>query len=137
MLEFGASPVLQRIDLLGLAAFVMLAGPGRWSADYELGRAEDLDPVAAAQALWALRVAAGVALIAVAFVEKLANPDLAPRAPGQAGRRPARRPAPGVDARDARRHAGGRGHPPLQPSPTRAAIRVRGQAAKPRDYVMA
>ena len=77
MLEFGVSPVLQRIDLLGLAFFVILAGPGRWSADYEQGRAADLDPVAAARALWALRVAAGTALIAVAFVEKLANPDLA------------------------------------------------------------
>ena len=77
MLEFGVSPVLQRIDVLGLALFVILAGPGRWSADYELGHAADLDPVAAARALWALRMAAGVALIVVAFVEKLANPDLA------------------------------------------------------------
>jgi len=77
MLEFGVSPVLQRIDVLGLALFVTLAGPGRWSADYELGHAADLDPVAAARALWALRMAAGVALIVVAFVEKLANPDLA------------------------------------------------------------
>ena len=77
MLEFGVSPVLQRIDVLGLALFVVLAGPGRWSADYELGHAADLDPVAAARALWALRMAAGVALIVVAFVEKLANPDLA------------------------------------------------------------
>ncbi len=77
MLEFGVSPVLQRIDLLGLAVFVMLAGPGRWSADHELGRAAAFDPVASARALWALRVSAGVALIVVAFVEKLANPDLA------------------------------------------------------------
>ena len=39
MLEFGVSPVLQRIDVLGLAVFVLLAGPGRWSADFERRRA--------------------------------------------------------------------------------------------------
>ncbi len=38
MLEFGVVPVLARLDLLGLAAFVIVAGPGRWSADDELGR---------------------------------------------------------------------------------------------------
>ena len=31
--------VIQRADMLGLAVFVLLAGPGRWSADFELGRA--------------------------------------------------------------------------------------------------
>ena len=37
MLEFGVSPVLQRLDLLGLAGFVLFAGAGRWSADAERG----------------------------------------------------------------------------------------------------
>src|SRR5688572_31738166 len=41
MLEFGVSPVIQRVDMLGLAVFVLLAGPGRWSADHELGRARE------------------------------------------------------------------------------------------------
>jgi len=77
MLEFGVSPVLQRIDLLGLAVFVLLTGPGRWSADHELGRAPEPGTRDTARAIWALRVGAGVALIVVAFVEKLANPDLA------------------------------------------------------------
>ena len=77
MLEFGVLDVLQRIDLLGLAIFVLVAGPGRWSADHELGRARDLDAVGAAHGVFALRVAAGLALIVVAFVEKLAQPDLA------------------------------------------------------------
>ncbi|HEX8207081.1 MAG TPA: hypothetical protein VF587_13555 [Solirubrobacteraceae bacterium] len=77
MLEFGVSPVLQRIDLLGLAAFVLLAGPGRWSADHERGRVRDATVADLARAVWALRVGAGVALIVVAFAEKLANPDLA------------------------------------------------------------
>ena len=77
MLEFGVSPVVQRLDVLGPALFLLVAGPGRWSADFELGRAADPSPAAVARAVWALRVCAGVALIVVAFVEKLAQPDLA------------------------------------------------------------
>ena len=79
MLEFGVSAVIQRVDMLGLAVFVLLAGPGRWSADFELRRAGDPSDHAQARAVWALRLAAGTALIAVAFVEKLANPDMALR----------------------------------------------------------
>jgi len=77
MLEFGIWPVLQRVDLLGLAVFVLIAGPGRWSADFEEGRARDAGSDDTARAVWALRVAAGVALIVVAFAEKLATPALA------------------------------------------------------------
>jgi hypothetical protein len=74
---FGISPVLQRIDLLGLAVFLLAAGAGRWSADFEQGRAGDPTTLEATRAVWALKVGAGVALIVVAFVEKLANPQLA------------------------------------------------------------
>ena len=77
MIEFGLWPVLQRIDLLGLAVYVLLAGPGRWSADVESGRAAEPTLIDHARAIWALKVAAGVALIVVAFAEKLATPDLA------------------------------------------------------------
>ena len=77
MLEFGFWPVVQRIDLLGLAIFVLLVGPGRWSADFERGTAREFTLPSAAQGIFALRVAAGLALIVVAFVEKLATPDLA------------------------------------------------------------
>ena len=77
MLEFGVSPVLQRIDLLGLAVFVLLAGPGRWSADVERGAERETSREQAALAVWALKVGAGVALIVVAFAEKLANPEMA------------------------------------------------------------
>ena len=77
MLEFGVSPVLQRFDLVGLALFVLVAGPGCWSADVESGRAAPFSLGSAARAAWGLRVAAGVALIVVAFVEKLANPGMA------------------------------------------------------------
>ena len=77
MLEFGVSPVIQRIDMLGPAVFLLLAGAGRWSAEFELGRVRDPSPEAIARAVWALRVFAGIALIAVAFVEKLGQPQLA------------------------------------------------------------
>ena len=77
MLEFGVSPVLQRLDVLGLAVFVLCTGPGRWSADMELGVAREPGLDDQARAVWALRVGAGLALIVVAFAEKLANPELA------------------------------------------------------------
>ena len=77
MLEFGLWPVLQRIDLLGLAVFVLFTGPGRWSADMERGAAREYALPDAARAIFALRVAAGLGLIIVAFAEKLATPDLA------------------------------------------------------------
>ena len=77
MAAFGFWDVLQRIDMLGLAAFVLLAGPGRWSADHELGIAREAGEGQLRRAVWALRVLAGVALIVVAYAEKLANPDLA------------------------------------------------------------
>lgn len=76
MLEFGVSPVIQRIDLLGPAFFLLLTGPGAWSADAELGRAERPSPEAVERAVWALRMAVGTALIVVAFAEKLGQPDL-------------------------------------------------------------
>src|SRR5215207_6408710 len=77
MSEFGFWAVAQRIDLAGLALFVVFAGAGRWSADHELGRTADPSPVAAAHAVWSLKVAAGLALILVAFAEKLAVPGMA------------------------------------------------------------
>jgi len=77
MLEFGVLPVLQRVDVLGLALFLLFSGPGRWSADLELGREREVPPIELGRAIWVLRVAAGVALIVVAYVEKLGNPEFA------------------------------------------------------------
>ena len=79
MVQFGFSPVLQRVDVLGLALFVLIAGPGRWSADHEMGRELLPNSDAIAVAMIALRVCVGAALIIVAFAEKLANPELARR----------------------------------------------------------
>jgi hypothetical protein len=77
MLEFGVSPVLQRLDVLGLALFIVFSGPGPWSADAERGAAAEPSPIELGKAVWSLRVGAGLALIVVAFVEKLANPEMA------------------------------------------------------------
>ena len=77
MLEFGFEPVLHRVDMLGLAVFLLIAGPGRWSADHELGRVREPTTLQLGQAVWALKLAVGTALIAVAVSEKLANPELA------------------------------------------------------------
>ena len=77
MLEFGAGPVLQRIDVLGLALFAFFAGPGRWSVDHDRGEASEPGEDRLATAIWCLRVFAGIALIVVAFREKLAYPDYA------------------------------------------------------------
>ena len=77
MIVYGISPIVQRFDLAGLAVFVLLAGPGRWSADHELGRVREPSGKWLGLALLAMRVGLGTALIVVAFVEKLANPELA------------------------------------------------------------
>lgn len=77
MLEFGFWPIVQRLDLLALATCILVWGPGRWSADYELGRATDPTLADDAIAIWVLRMGVGGALIIVAFAEKLANPALA------------------------------------------------------------
>jgi hypothetical protein len=79
MLEFGVVPVLARLDLLALAAFVIVAGPGAWSADDELRRVRRPSTAELAGAVWALKLCVGGALIVVAFQEKLADPDLALR----------------------------------------------------------
>jgi hypothetical protein len=87
MLEFGIPPVLQRVDLIGLAGFIIVAGAGRWSADVERGASADpftdgskLDASGVRTlgiAIFLFRVAAGLALILVAGYEKLFNPELA------------------------------------------------------------
>lgn len=77
MLEFGFEAILQRVDMVGLALFLLIAGPGRWSADHELGRVREQSAFRLGQAVWALKLAVGTALIAVAVTEKLTNPALA------------------------------------------------------------
>jgi uncharacterized membrane protein YphA (DoxX/SURF4 family) len=77
MIEFGFWEVIKRVDMLGPALFVLITGPGRWSADWELGRAREATRDQMRIAVWALKVAVGTALIVVAFAEKLTDPDRA------------------------------------------------------------
>ena len=76
-IPFDLVSVLSRLDILGLALYILVAGPGRWSADVETARAAPTSPSEHARAIWYLKVAAGAALIVVAFDEKLAVPQLA------------------------------------------------------------
>jgi hypothetical protein len=72
MLAYGAVPILERLDLLGIAVFLALVppGPDRWGA--WPARPRDIAP-----ALASLRILVGGSLIVLAFSEKLARPDLA------------------------------------------------------------
>jgi hypothetical protein len=77
VIPFDVVAVLSRADVLGLALYVLIAGPGRWSADVETARCAPSSPGEHSRAIWWLKVAAGLALIVVAFDEKLAVPQLA------------------------------------------------------------
>ncbi len=75
MLFFGFVPILERVELLGIALYLAVAGRRRWSLDaLRLGRSETrvtpFEPLAVAS----LRIAAGVALVAGALTEKLLAP---------------------------------------------------------------
>jgi uncharacterized membrane protein YphA (DoxX/SURF4 family) len=74
MPSYGVVPILERVDLLGIALFLALLPP-----EDSPGGAVDASPERVAPALLALRLAAGGALVILAFTEKLARPDLALR----------------------------------------------------------
>jgi uncharacterized membrane protein YphA (DoxX/SURF4 family) len=74
MPSYGVVPILERVDLLGIALFLALLPPEDLP-----GGAVDASPERVAPALLALRLAAGGALVILAFTEKLARPDLALR----------------------------------------------------------
>jgi hypothetical protein len=77
MIEFGFWEVIKRVDMLGPALFVLITGPGRWSADWELGRAREATREQMRIAVWVLKVTVGLALIVVALAEKLVDPQRA------------------------------------------------------------
>jgi uncharacterized membrane protein YphA (DoxX/SURF4 family) len=74
MPSYGVVPILERVDLLGIALFLAILPP-----EDSPGGAVDASPERVAPALLALRLAAGGALVILAFTEKLARPDLALR----------------------------------------------------------
>ncbi|MGH2678439.1 MAG: hypothetical protein ACRDHB_08790 [Actinomycetota bacterium] len=72
MLSYGLVPILERVDLLGVALFLALLPP-----EDTPGGAVDAGPDRVRMPLFTLRLAAGGALIILAFTEKLARPGLA------------------------------------------------------------
>jgi uncharacterized membrane protein YphA (DoxX/SURF4 family) len=72
MPSYGIVPILERVDLLGIAVFLAMVPPGDTP-----GGAVDAPLHRLRRALLALRLAAGGALVILAFTEKLARPDLA------------------------------------------------------------
>src|SRR3990170_4425061 len=66
MLQYGVVPILERMDLLGIALFlvVLQPGPDRFGA-------ASTEPARVARATFSLRALVGGALIVLAFTEKL------------------------------------------------------------------
>lgn len=69
---YGVVPILERMDLLGIALFLAVLPP----SDAPAGAVEP-EPDRLARALVALRLMVGGSLVVLAFTEKLARPELA------------------------------------------------------------
>jgi hypothetical protein len=69
---YGVVPILERIDLLGIALFLAFLPPKDTP-----GGAVETTPERLAGPLFALRLMVGTALVVLAFTEKLARPELA------------------------------------------------------------
>jgi hypothetical protein len=72
MFGYGAIPILERVDLLGIALFLVVLPPGNTPAG-----AVDASPRRVAFSLLSLRTLVGGSLVVLAFTEKLIRPDLA------------------------------------------------------------
>jgi uncharacterized membrane protein YphA (DoxX/SURF4 family) len=72
-LGYRLIPILERVDLLGIALFLALLPPD----DSRPGGSIEPDPARVAPALFSLRLLVGGALVILAFTEKLARPELA------------------------------------------------------------
>ncbi len=72
MLHYGVVPIVERVDLLGVALFLTVLPP-----EETPGGRVTASPERQANALLALRTLVGVSLIVLAFTEKLARPALA------------------------------------------------------------
>jgi hypothetical protein len=73
MVGYGIVPILERVDLLGIALFLAVLPPD----DLRPGGSVKADPGRLGAALLGLRLLVGGALIVLAFTEKLARPELA------------------------------------------------------------
>jgi hypothetical protein len=72
MLSYGVVPILERADLLAVGLFLALLPPD----DAQVGGRITVDPERVRVALFGLRLLTGLALIILAFTEKLARPEL-------------------------------------------------------------
>jgi hypothetical protein len=72
MLGYGIVPIVERADLLGIGLFLALLPPD----DSRPGGRIQIDPEQIRVALFGLRTLVGVALIVLAYTEKLARPEL-------------------------------------------------------------
>ena len=72
MIGYGVVPILERMDLLGIAAFLVFLTP----SDDQVGRV-DPRPTAFVRGLTSMRLLVGGSLVVLAFTEKLARPSLA------------------------------------------------------------
>jgi hypothetical protein len=73
VIGYGIIPILERVDLLGIAVFLSIVPPD----DAAPGGRTTPSPKSLATALFSLRLLVGGALIVLAFTEKLARPELA------------------------------------------------------------
>ena len=73
MVGYGVIPILERVDLLGIALFLGLHPPD----DSRPGGSVQTDRRRLVMALFGLRLLVGGALVVLAFTEKLARPELA------------------------------------------------------------
>jgi len=72
MLAYGVLPILERADILAVGLFLALLPPD----DRQVGGRITVDPEQVRIALFGLRLLTGLALIILAFTEKLARPEL-------------------------------------------------------------
>ncbi len=72
MAGYGVLPILERIDLLGVAAFLLVLPPGDEPAGLVAATPADVG-----RAAFGLRLLVGGSLVVLAFSEKLARPELA------------------------------------------------------------
>lgn len=72
MLQYGVIPILERVDLLGVALFLAILAPGP-----DRHGAAETHPERVRQAVFGMKLLVGGSLIVLAFTEKLLRPEMA------------------------------------------------------------
>lgn len=76
MFFYGVIPILERVELLGIALYLAAVGRRKWSLD-ALRRSSDESPIMNPVAVGMLRVCAGLTIVVGALTEKLLAPGVA------------------------------------------------------------